>query len=230
MEYLAGLASSFTAMPVDLTIQRALAGLLLAFICGQLAAWMYIYTHWGLSYSRAFVQSIILLTIIVCLAMMIIGNNIAIAFGLIGALSVIRFRNILKDTRDTAFIFFALVVGMATGTGSYPLAILGTGVFCMVLLYLHWVHFGSRYTGDGFVRFHLELGKSGREVLQVLLDRYCRASHLVSQRFEESGQGELAFQLTMRDPTRADDFVEELKALDGVSNVTFVLHEEHAEV
>lgn len=230
MEYLADLASSFSATPVDLTVQRALAGLLLAFVCGQLAAWMYIYTHWGLSYSRTFVQSIILLTVIVSLAMMVIGNNIAIAFGLVGALAVIRFRNILKDTRDTAFIFFALVVGMAAGTSNYPLAIMGTGVFCMVLLYLHWAHFGSRYTGDGFVRFHLELGKTGREILQVVLDRYCRASHLVSQRFEESGQGELAFQLTMRDPARADAFVEELKGLDGVSNVTFVLHEEHAEV
>ena len=214
----------------ELGIERVLLGLALAFVLGQLAAWVYIYTHAGLSYSRTFVQSIILLTIIIALAMMVIGNNIVIAFGLIGALAVIRFRNILKDTRDTAFIFFALVVGMATGTGSYLLAVSGTILFCGVLLYLHWSYFGTRHTGDGFVRFHVEVGAVGRESLQSILDRYCQTTHLVSQRFQETGKGEIAYRLTMRDPARADQLVDELQQMEGVSHVTFVLHEEQAEV
>jgi len=164
------------------------------------------------------------------LAMMVIGSNIVIAFGLIGALAVIRFRNILKDTRDTAFIFFALVVGMAAGTGSYRLAVFGTALFCVVLLYLHWSYFGSRHTSDGFVRFHIEVGQVGRTALQSILNRYCRSTHLVSQRFQEAGRGEIAYRLTMRDPARADQLVDELQHLEGVSHVTFVLHEEQAEV
>jgi len=213
-----------------LNFERAMLGLLLAFVLGQLAAWVYIYTHAGISYSRTFVQSIVLLTIIVALAMMVIGNNIVIAFGLIGALAVIRFRNILKDTRDTAFIFFALVVGMATGTGSYPLAVFGTLLFCLILLYLHWSYFGSRHTGDGFVRFQIEVGKVSRGLLHAILNRYCRSIHLVSQRFQESNRGELAYRLTIRDPARADQLVDELQHVEGVSHVTFVLHEEQAEV
>lgn len=230
MDILTGILGSGGAGTNGVSLESAALSLLLAFVLGQLVAWVYVYTHAGLSYSRSFVQSIILLTIIISLGMMVIGNKIVIAFGLIGALAVIRFRNILKDTRDTAFIFFALVIGMATGTGSYGLAILGTGVFCLVLLYLHWAHFGSRFTGDGFVRFQLDAEQTGRHKLQTVLDRYCRNTHLVSQRFQETGHGELAYRLTVRDPSRADELVAELRQLDGVSNVTFVLHEEQAEI
>lgn len=216
--------------PGQLPLEQALLGLLLAFILGQVAAWAYMYTHTGLSYSSAFVQSIILLTVLISLAMMVIGSNIVIAFGLIGALAVIRFRNILKDTRDTAFIFFALVIGMATGTGSAHLAILGTAVFCLLLFYLRWTHFGNLSLGDGFVRIHLDTARCRREAAQSILDRYCRSTHLVSQRFQESGQGELAYRLIMRDPDRADDMVGELKHVAGITHVTFVLHEEQAQV
>lgn len=212
------------------TPERAVLALLLSFVLGQLAAWIYMYTHTGLSYSRTFVQSIILLTIVIALAMMVIGNNIFIAFGLIGALAVIRFRNILKDTRDTAFVFFALVIGMATGTFSFLLAIIGTLVYCLVLMYLHWSAFGSRHISDGFVRFHMQIDQIGLRALQPLLEKYCRSTHLVSQRFSEAGGSEVAYRLTMRDPDRADEMVSALQDTDGVSHVNFVLHEEQTEV
>lgn len=213
-----------------MVFQDALMSLLLAFVLGQTAAWLYVYTHEGLSYSRAFVQSIILLTVVLCLGMMVIGNNIAIAFGLIGALAVIRFRNILKDTRDTAFIFFTLIMGLATGTQRYQLAVLGTVVFCCVALYLHWTRFGSRNFSDGFVRFHFDIETLKRTALQPILDRHCASVQVVSQRFPEQGDGELAYRLTMRNPQQADDFVREMKTVDGVSRVSFVLQEEQAEV
>ena len=216
--------------PGQLALDEAILGLLMAFILGQVAAWAYMYTHTGLSYSSAFVQSIVLLTVLISLAMMVIGSNIVIAFGLIGALAVIRFRNILKDTRDTAFIFFALVVGMATGTGSLHLALLGTVTFCLLLVYLHWTRFGHLNMGDGFVRIHLDTAVCQRSAPQRILDRYCRSTHLISQRFQESGQGERAYRLIMRDPDRAAEMVGELKGIDGISHVTFVLHEEQAQV
>lgn len=216
--------------PGQLGPEQAILGLLMAFILGQLAAWAYMYTHTGLSYSSAFVQSIVLLTVLISLAMMVIGSNIVIAFGLIGALAVIRFRNILKDTRDTAFIFYALVVGMATGTGNNHLALLGAAAFTLLLLYLHWTRFGQFNMGDGFVRIHLDTETCKRAAAQGVLDRYCHSTHLVSQRFQETGHGELAYRLTMRDPDRADDMVGELKAVAGITHVSFVLHEEQAQV
>jgi len=214
----------------DPELMDAVYGLVLAFVLGQAAAWMYVYTHTGLSYSRAFVQSIVILTVVLSLGMMVIGNNIAIAFGLIGALAVIRFRNILKDTRDTAFIFFTLVSGLATGTGRHALAVLGTAVFLVVVLYLHWTRFGSRDTSDAFLRFRLAASTVGGAPIQDLLLRHCRRSTLVSERFAEEGDGEIAYRLVLRNPRRASDMVNELKAVNGVSQISFVLHEEQSEV
>ncbi|HPS01284.1 MAG TPA: DUF4956 domain-containing protein [Candidatus Sumerlaeota bacterium] len=203
---------------------------LTAFIQGQLVAWVYIYTHQGLSYSRAFVQSLVLLTMCVSLSMMVIGNNLAVAFGLIGALSVIRFRNVLKDTRDTAFIFISLTLGMATGTRIYTISIMGMFAIILVLLYLHWTSFGSRHTSDGFLRFTINKGEQTMSTVHALLNRYCRQAQLMSQRFQDNGFGEIAYRLVLRDPSRSDELVEQLESLSGVSKITFVLHEEQAEV
>jgi hypothetical protein len=229
MESLSGILGGSGSMSTY-GLQEASLGLLLAFILGQLAAWLYIYTHEGLSYSRAFVQSIVLLTVILCLGMMVIGNNIAIAFGLIGALAVIRFRNILKDTRDTSYIFFTLITGLATGTQRFQLALLGAVVFCAVALYLHWAQFGSRRTGDGYIRFRLELDTFEDGLLQALFKKHCRNTIVVSQRFQESGEGELSYRLDLRNPRTVNDFVREVRDLKGVSNVSFVLQENQGEV
>lgn len=221
---------SFLLPAQSIGVDQAMLSILLAFILGQCVAWVYVFTHSGLSYSRGMVQSLVALTVILCVGMMVIGYSLAIAFGLIGALSVIRFRNILKDTRDTSFIFAVLIVGMACGTSNYSLAILGGISFCLVMLYLYWTNFGARDTGDGFIRMHLDAGDSPRNGVRLILDRYCLRTQLVSQRFEESGVGEFAFRLSLRDTGRAADFVGELRQLDGVSNVAFALQEDEAEI
>lgn len=216
------------AAPGAPTWAGAIFALLLAFVLGHIGAWLYIYTHQGLSYSRSFVQSIVLLTVLLSLGMMVIGNNIVVAFGLIGALSVIRFRNILKDTRDTAFIFFALITGMATGTGNPGLALLGTVAFGLVLLYLHRTNFGHRETGDAFLRF--ESSAEGCAAARSLLDRECKAVLLVSQRFGTTGSTESSFRLALHDHRTAPELVAQVEAVEGVRNVSFVLQEDQAEL
>lgn len=211
-------------------IEAALLAMTLAFVLGQTIAWTYVRTHSGLSYSRGFVQSIVLLTVIISVGMMVIGNSLAIAFGLIGALSVIRFRNILKDTRDTTFIFASLITGIATGTGSHGIAVAGTVAFCLLLFYLYWSGFGTRYTGDGFVRFLLVPGDEGEQRLREVFRRYCNRTQLVSHRFVEGTPGELAYRLSMRDAARAGEFVRTLQEVQGISSISFALQEDEAEV
>ena len=96
---------------------------LLAFILGIFISFIYKKSHKGLSYSQSFMLTLVFLTIIISLVMMIIGNNVARAFALVGALSIIRFRTVVKDTKDTAYIFMCLCSGMACGTSSYFLGI-----------------------------------------------------------------------------------------------------------
>lgn len=230
MDFLTSLTDIASTASGKPALIEGLFALILAFVLGQLAAWVYIYTHTGLSYSRSFVQSIVLLTVIISMAMMVIGTNIVFAFGMMGALTVIRFRNVLKDTRDTAFVFFALIIGMATGTFSFPLAIAGAIVYSVVVLYLYWTAFGSRHAADGFVRLQIDVGQIGLTTLEDTIKRYALQIQLTSQRFLDSGDGEVAYRLTMRDPSHSDEMVKELEAIDGISAITFVLHEEQAEV
>ena len=96
-----------------------LINLVLSFILGVLISLIYKKTHKGLSYSQSFMVTNIFVAVIVCMVIMIIGNSLARAFALVGALSIIRFRTVVKDTKDTAYIFWSLAAGMAAGTGSY---------------------------------------------------------------------------------------------------------------
>ena len=115
----------------DARMNGLFLSLSLAFVLGQAIAWVYQRTHSGLSYARSFTQSLVLITMVVSLVMHVIGDNIVTAFGLIGALAIIRFRNVLKDTRDTVFIFYALVLGMAIGNGQFAAAIVAKASFTL---------------------------------------------------------------------------------------------------
>ncbi len=214
----------------QLTFIDGAVAFLLAFLLGHVFAAVYIFTHTGLSYSKSFVQSLLLITIIVTMSMMTIGNNLVVAFGLIGALAVVRFRNILKDTRDTAFVFFSLVVGMALGTGGYVIAVGGTLVFSLVTLYLYWADFGARQRTDAFLRFVFDPSASTLGAVDAILRRYCRSKYLVSQRFEGKQPGEVAYRLFLRDPARSGDLLAELDKEAGVSELFYVLQEEQGEV
>ena len=104
----------------------------LAFLLGMFISFIYKSTHKGLSYSQSFMLTLVYVTIIVSIVMMLIGNNLARAFALVGALSIIRFRTVVKDTKDTAYVFLSLAAGMACGTGSYFIALASSLIITIV--------------------------------------------------------------------------------------------------
>src|SRR5690242_15916792 len=109
MERFKDATSAFTVTDVAVVLA-------LSFVLSAAAATAYKATHRGTSYSQSFAQTLVLMGMITSLIMLIIGSNIARAFSLVGALSVIRFRNAVKETRDVGFMFFVMAVGMACGT------------------------------------------------------------------------------------------------------------------
>src|SRR5256885_17030548 len=129
-------------------------GLLLAFAGGQIIAWVYMMTHSGLSYSRSFVNALIIMPLVTCLVMMVLSNNLITAFGMMAVFAIVRFRNILRDTLDTAYILSVLVIGMACGTQKFSSAVLGCGLLSMVLVFLWYTSFGSRHRYDIIVNLH----------------------------------------------------------------------------
>ena len=118
--------------PVSMLINMSLALAL-----GMLLAGVYRHTHKGLSYSQSFTLTIVFVTTIVAITLMAIESSLARAFALVGALSIIRFRTVVKDTKDTAYVFAGLAVGMAAGTGRYVLAVMGAVFISVVALVLH---------------------------------------------------------------------------------------------
>jgi uncharacterized membrane protein YhiD involved in acid resistance len=215
----------------DYTLGTALLTLLLAFVLGQVIAWTYAWTHSGLSYSRSYTQSLVLMTIVVSLVMLVIGDSIVTAFGLLGALALIRFRNVLKDTRDTVFVFMSLVVGMASGTQRFQLAILGTIVLLLIVLYLNATSFGTLGRYDGYLTLRVSAAGRGRREPADLLRRFCRAFKQISTRQSgEEENAEFVFQVGLRDPERSGELLRELRSIDGVIHASLVLRSEMSEV
>ena len=128
------LSGDFASAPTN--IPAMVLGLLVAFAGGHLVAWVYMLTHSGLSYSRTFVNSLVVIPTIVSLVMMVLSNNLITAFGLMAVFAIVRFRNILRDTLDTTYILSVIVIGMAAGTLKYSTAIVGCAVTLGVFIYL----------------------------------------------------------------------------------------------
>lgn len=206
-------------------------GMMLAFLCGHVVAWVYMACHSGLSYSRSFVNALVVLCLIVAMVMMVMANNLLIAFGLMAVFAIVRFRNILRDTLDTAYILASITVGMACGTRKFTTAILGTAVFALLMLYLHWTQFGSRHRYDLILNLHWARPQSELSELLGLLDRHARRTAVASQRSNVGYEGtDLSYRLLLRNGERLDDLMGELKSFPGVSRVTSLRAEEESEV
>ncbi|GAA0962068.1 hypothetical protein GCM10009558_080800 [Virgisporangium aurantiacum] len=108
--------------------------LTLSFVLSVMIGWVYRFTHRNISYSQSYVQTLVILGMLISLIMLVVGSNIARAFALVGALSVVRFRNAIKETRDVGFIFLVMGIGMAAGTRFYTLAIVASVAICLVIL------------------------------------------------------------------------------------------------
>ena len=106
--------------------------------------------------------------------MMVIGNNLARAFGLLGAFSIIRFRTPVKDVKDTAYIFLSLVAGMAVGTNSYVIAIVSTLIVLVIIWVLHKSNFGALHKNDYLLIFTVDYQKHQPDSFAGIFERYLK--------------------------------------------------------
>lgn len=198
-----------------------LFNMLLATALGLLLASVYRYTHKGLSYSQSFTLTIVLVTTIVAITLMAIESNLARAFALVGAMSIIRFRTVVKDTKDTAFVFAGLAVGMAAGTSSYFLALMSGGFISLVVILLHKTNFGAASKADYILRFKFE--KSQESKYQDILKKLCRSVKLLH--VETIGNGEfvtMSYDVSLKRKTNPNTIASEFGKIVGVSDVSMI--------
>ncbi len=205
--------------------------LLLAFACGQAVAWTYMFTHAGLSYSRSYVNTLIIMPVIVAAVMMILANNLVIAFGLMAIFAMVRFRSILRDTLDTAYVLAVIVIGLGCGTLKLTSAILGCLATLAIMFYFWATASGTRHRYD--VILNLRWTRSPNELaeLQSVLHRHSRSQQCSSQRAgEEAGIVNLSYRLLLRDPDRLQELVRELQALDGIASISTISASDESEL
>jgi uncharacterized membrane protein YhiD involved in acid resistance len=212
-------------------IASMLFAFLLAFVMGQIIGWVYQRTHRGLSYSQSFTASMVVLPVLVAMMMLLMADNMTIAFGLLAVFAVVRFRNVLKDTRDTVFVLWSIVEGMAVGTGRSSLALIGCVFVAAVMFYLAVTQYGSRNSFDTIVNlmFSSDSDKMNESIDRVL-DRHCLARQLASIQEVTPGSLDASYRLTLRDPSRRVELESELRGLASIQSVSIFIHDDESEV
>lgn len=119
-----------------LTAWQVITNMFVTLIVATFIYWVYKKTYSGVVYSRSFNVTILLTTMVTAMVMMVIGTNLALSLGMVGALSIIRFRSAIKDPRDIGFIFWGISAGLSAGTGAYVIAVIGSVIIAMILFVL----------------------------------------------------------------------------------------------
>lgn len=214
---------------VNYNIQTIVINLILTFALAFVIAWVYKKTHKGLSYSQSFVFTLVIMSVIVAMVMMVIGNSLARAFGLLGAFSIIRFRTAVKDTKDTGYIFFALAVGLAIGTNNYAIGVIGTALVLGMIWLLNQINFGSIKQHEYLLSFIVTRAGSTAS-FETVFKRYLKNSLLLNINSKHDGQAsEMTYHVSFADESRTDEFVKELSGMSGVEKVHLITSKEDVE-
>ena len=202
--------------------QEMVINIVLAALLGFVMAYVYRDTHKGLSYSQSFTQTILFVSVIVAIVMMVIGSSLARAFALVGALSIIRFRTVVKDTRDIAFIFFSLAVGMAAGTSNYFLALLSTTFVSGIAILSYKFNFGALYKSEFILRFTFDQSFDSSNYLKIIKDNSKRSNML---HIEPSGDRQtlkLTYDISLNEDSSAEKLTTAFGTASGISEVVLI--------
>lgn len=150
----------------------------------------YWYTHVGTAYSKKFNVSLITLAVLTSTVMTVISNNIALSLGMVGALSIVRFRTAIKDSRDTTYIFWAIIVGICCGTGDYLVASIGTCVVFVVLLFL------GRVRNENSILLIIKASRSKEREIEGIIFDYFNKKALLRVKNTTNDNVELIFELS----------------------------------
>ena len=200
-----------------------LANLILALVLSLLIALVYKNTHKGLSYSQSFLMTLIIAGIVISAVMMVIGSNIAWAFGAFGAFSLIRFRTAIKDAKDMGYIFLVLAVGMAVGTNNYIIAVAVTVIVLLVIFVLTKINFGSIRKFNYILSFNLDTRQTQENVYKSVFDQYLKSSNILNIKAIEQGHVlQLSFSIKFISEKALEEFTRNLEKLEGISGVNLI--------
>jgi len=192
-------------------------------------AHVYRLTHRGTSYSQSFLVTMFLMSVTTSVVMLIIGSNIARAFSLVGALSIIRFRTAVKDARDTGYLFAAMVVGMGCGTQFYLASISLTVFVSALMLVLYVSDYGIKRKLESIVRITYTTANGSANGIKSVLDSSYKDVRRIN-RMLDVGDGQETDVYVVRQSKSSDATEAEarLRDIDGVVNIAIYESDQHA--
>ncbi len=207
----------------SLTAEQVILNILLACALGLLVAIVYRLTGQHKAGSASFMLTMVILSMVVALVMMVIGNSIARAFSLVGALSIIRFRTAVKDNRDIAYVFFALAAGMAAGIGNYQVALYGVGLIALILLLLDFVRFARSPRGVFLLKFQLIPTDTDDSSFLEVFQRLLSTHRQLSVKMVKMGQFiEHSFMIRLKKGITEREVISQLSTIEGMERVVLI--------
>ncbi len=208
----------FLTIPPLVTLGADALRLLLSFALSIFIVNIYQWTHTKVP-QKSFTDTLILLCMIISVVMVIIGDSIARAFSLVGALSIIRFRTAIQDPRDIGFVFYALAVGMAVGAGNPSVAILTTFLIGAIILCMY--HWHQRFSNDNefSVEFCLPPDRNSETVYRSVFDKHLIYERLLEKRIKKTQMVELTYRIRLENPQEWLTFFNELSGIENVTEV-----------
>lgn len=201
----------------------------IAFVCGAAISLLYKFTYRGAGYSVSFDRALVTLSMITAIMIMVVGNNLARAFGLVGAMSIIRFRTALKDPQDLVFVFFSLGAGLAAGVGLFALALLGTLTVGSVILFFSVSGYGMLAPREFVLQFAYSPAAEAAltNPYVPILEEHCRTHRLINMKaYEEGGTLDVVFYVNLRKGEGAETLTRALAAVPNVQRVNIFYDEE----
>lgn len=213
--------ADFESIPPLLILVRLVAALLL----GGVVALLYRATRSKADVAPSFTATLVLLSILIAMVTQVIGDNVARAFSLVGALSIVRFRTVVRDTQDTAFVIFAVGVGMAVGAGYPWVAVAGIGVVAIAAFVMKPPDIGltpASSEGEPFeVQVRVGIGHDPQVVVAPALDLHSTERRLMALTTSRRGLAvDATFQASLRTGASADALLRALNTTDGIESVT----------
>nr|NQU90249.1 DUF4956 domain-containing protein [Bacteroidota bacterium] len=219
----------FTIHKVPTTIEDVLSSIVVAFVGGLLIALFYKITYKGSGYPKSFLFSLITLCMVTTIVILVIGNNLATAFGLVGAMSLIRFRTAVKDTQDIMFLFFALAIGMTCGVQLYGVALASTILIGFILILLSKTNVIFVKSTKYLLQFHYIFNEEEKTPTYIpVLNKYCRKNRLINSKvLGDTDAMEFSFYVELKNTKFSNNLLQDLKHSSGVSYAHLFFEDDH---
>ncbi|CAN7758125.1 DUF4956 domain-containing protein [Paenibacillus sp. LjRoot153] len=212
----------------ELTLMNALLTILIAIVLGAMISFTYMKTQ--TNYTQSFTLTMIVLPVIVAIIILLIGSNIARAFSLAGAFSIIRFRSAPGDPKDISFVLFTMAAGLACGVGSFGYAVLFTLVLCVLMFVLKVTNFGAKKAAQKLLKVTIPESLGYEEAFAEVFKMFDIAYELKKVRTTELGSlYELVYVVTIDHLTSQKEFLDAIRCRNGNLDITLTMSPTAAE-